>query len=263
MLIAEIHGLYVPEARNSEDYLTSTVFGHLRYIAPGPFWDAVFGRAVSLPIGSRVLTASQHIRQETGKPLGSFVEVQAIFWPEHKEGIPDLVLHFYGGQARSVVVLVEAKLNATKSGTGDNDQLARYLRLLDSLDVLKPALPLDAITAAVYLTATDSQSEVIESLKQYGDSDHSRRRLYRLQWQDLIGAIDQAQPRSSLERLVLSDVRAFLRARDLEYFSGMDTSAIPVVHEADGEFLQEEPLFDSDSIPSMTDTVYERWMYAD
>jgi hypothetical protein len=31
MLVAEIHRKGLEEARNHEDYLTSTVFGHLRY----------------------------------------------------------------------------------------------------------------------------------------------------------------------------------------------------------------------------------------
>src|SRR5579862_1298764 len=118
MLIAEIHGKYVSEARNSEDYLTSTVFGHLRYVGPAPFWDTLLDLAMSQPIGSRPITASQNIREKVGCPLASFATLRAIFWPEHKEGIPDLVLHFFGDHRISVVILIEAKLNATKSDTG-------------------------------------------------------------------------------------------------------------------------------------------------
>jgi hypothetical protein len=69
MLAAEIHGHSVPEARNSEDYLTSTVFGHLRYIQPGPFWDALFELACSEPIGQERINASEYIRQKSGAPL--------------------------------------------------------------------------------------------------------------------------------------------------------------------------------------------------
>ena len=32
MLLAEIHGKTLAEGRNGEDYLTSAVFGHLRYV---------------------------------------------------------------------------------------------------------------------------------------------------------------------------------------------------------------------------------------
>jgi hypothetical protein len=66
--------------------------------------------------------------------------------------------------------LVEAKLHATKSGLGEDDQLARYLRILDSLADLRPPLPADAITLVVYLTTIDSRNELIDSLTEYGDS---------------------------------------------------------------------------------------------
>jgi hypothetical protein len=264
MLIAEIHGLYVPEARNSEDYLTSAVFGHLRYVKPGPFWEALFDLAISQPIGSDRMTAGELIRLETGCPLSSFTSLEAIFWPEHKQGIPDLVLHFSGNQTRSVVVLVEAKLDAGKSGHGEYDQLARYLRILDSLGELRPPLPSDAIALSVYLTAIDSRSDVIESLAEFGDTPESRKRLYQLQWQDLVRAIGSTQPSSETEALILRDVRAFLHTRGLEYFSGMDAATdLPTVLAVNGDFLIEEPLFDLGCVPTYIDGIEERWMHVD
>ena len=50
MLLAEIHGKSEVSVRDHEDYLTSTVFGHLRYVRPGPFWTGLFSRAITLPI---------------------------------------------------------------------------------------------------------------------------------------------------------------------------------------------------------------------
>jgi hypothetical protein len=263
MLVAEIHGKYVRDARNFEDYLTSAVFGHLRYIKPGAFWDALFDIAVSQPFESSVITANERIRQETGCSLSSFGALKALFWPDHKEGIPDLILHFYGNQPRSVVILIEAKLYAAKSSTGEHDQLARYLRILDSLQDLRHPLPSDALALAVYLTATDSRSEIIESLSQYGDCEQARKRLFHLQWQDVIRAIELTTAASEFDALILGDVRRFLRKRDLEYFSGMESAAtIPSVLDVDGEFLKDELLFDVDSIPTDLDTIDERWMHA-
>jgi hypothetical protein len=254
MLVAEINGKYVLDARNFEDYLTSAVFGHLRYIKPGAFWDALFDIAEPQPIESTAITAKERIRRETGSSLGSFGALDALFWPKHKEGIPDLILHFYGNQPRSVVILIEAKLYAAKSSNGEHDQLAKYLRILDSLQDLSPPLPSDALALAVYLTATDSRSEIIKSLNQYGDCEQARQRLFHLQWQDVIRAIDSTTPASELEGLILDDVRRFLRKRDLEYFSGMESAAkIPSVLEVDGEFLKDELLFDVDSIPTGLD----------
>lgn len=263
MLVAEIHGKYVPEARNSEDYLTSAVFGHLRYIRPGVFWDTLLGLAKSQRTESGVISASAYIRQEIGRGLNSFTAVEIAFWPEHEEGIPDLILHFSGAQTRSVVILIEAKLTSTKSGTGDQDQLARYLRILDSLGDLRPPMPSDALSLAIYLTATDSRAEIIESLAEYGDTEQVRKRLFHLQWQDVIFAIAQTSSTSGLEALILNDVRKFLQKRGLEYFSGMEGAAtIPVAVEADGDFLKNEPLFDLDSIPTALEIIDERWMHA-
>ena len=263
MLIAEIHGKCVPEARSSEDYLTSAVFGHLRYIRPGAFWDELLDFAESQPTASGVVTASEQILRETGLKLSSFPALDVVFWPEHKEGIPDLILHFFGDQPRPVVILVEAKLNAAKSGTGDQDQLARYLRILNSLGDLQPAMPSDALGLLVYLTATDSRAEVIESLVQYGDTEQARLRLFHLQWQDLIHAIDGTSPCSRMDEQILGDVRAFLGRRNLEYFSGMEQAAtIPMILEDDGDFLKDEPLFDSESIPTGLGIIDERWMHA-
>jgi hypothetical protein len=263
MLIAEIHGKYVLEARNFEDYLTSAVFGHLRYIKPGPFWDALFSIAKSHPGNSGAITASERIRRELGCSLGSFAALDVAFWPEHERGIPDLVLHFSGNQSKSVVILIEAKLTAIKSGTGEDDQLSRYLKILDSLGCLRPPMPFDALGLAVYLTATDSRAEIISSLEEYGNSDQARLRLFHLQWQDLIYAMERTSPASELEALILNDVRRFLHSRGLEYFSGMeDAATIPVVLEEDGDFLKNEPLFDLDSIPTGLDVINERWMHA-
>ncbi len=49
MLLAEIHGKHLADARDDEDYLTSSVFGHLRYIPPGSFWNSVAFRVGSSP----------------------------------------------------------------------------------------------------------------------------------------------------------------------------------------------------------------------
>jgi hypothetical protein len=49
MLVAEVHGKRVAEAQDAEDYLTSAVFGHLRYIPPSVFWPDLFALATGLP----------------------------------------------------------------------------------------------------------------------------------------------------------------------------------------------------------------------
>ena len=45
MLVGEIHGKGMPEATNHEDYLTSVIFDHLRYVPPSHFWEDLFSQA--------------------------------------------------------------------------------------------------------------------------------------------------------------------------------------------------------------------------
>jgi hypothetical protein len=261
MLIAEIHGRYIHEARSCEDYLTSAVFGHLRYIPPGAFWQALFDFAISMPVEGKSITASRFIEARSGTPLSLYEKLDAIFWPCHPQlGEPDLILHFSANGAPSVIVIVEAKLDSGKSG--ERDQLSRYLHVLDSLGQLRPSVPADAIGILVYLTAIDSQSEIIESLSVYGDSAASRVRLYRLQWQDLILAIDRTvQARSGTEGLILRSVRAFLRKRELEYFAGMVVpEALPQVSLWDGNLFPNGSLLGTDNIPDCAEGIQERWV---
>jgi hypothetical protein len=264
MLLAEIHGLYVREALSSEDYLTSTIFGHLRYVPPGPFWEAVFDFAVSLPVNGRRVSASEYIRERAGCSLSSYGCVQSIFWPNHPQGTPDVVLLFQESGALPVVIVIEAKLEAGKSGAGDDDQLARYLQLLDSLDALSPKVPSNAISILVYLTTMDSRTDLMESLSVYGDTEASRKRLYGLQWQDLVTAAERTTAYGSdMEALILRDVRAFLRKRDLEYFSGMTIPAgLPLMSVVDGDLFANEQLFDAVDVPTDIADILEGWIHA-
>jgi hypothetical protein len=70
MLVAEIHGKRVHEVQDREDYLTSAVFGHLRYIQPGLFWACLFGRALSSPIDGCERSLAQIAKAE-GREVGA------------------------------------------------------------------------------------------------------------------------------------------------------------------------------------------------
>jgi len=49
MLVAEAHGKVCEAAQGHEDSLTSAVFGHLRYVRPGRFWEKFLGAAKGMP----------------------------------------------------------------------------------------------------------------------------------------------------------------------------------------------------------------------
>lgn len=263
MLLAEIHGRYVQEALSFEDYLTSAVFGHLRYIPPGRFWEAFLASAVSLPVNGGEVSALEHLQEVTGTPIAAYESLEIIFWPTHPQGEPDLVVLMQSQQARPVAVFIEAKLGAGKSGTGEDDQLARYLRIGDALHGLRPPIPQDAVHILLFLTTGDSRAELIESLKEYGDSRQALLRLYRLQWQDILETADEYKGVGDpISRLVLRDVSDFLRARELEHFRGMRIrSVLPNFNASDGLLFASAPLLRDVVVHKDVDLIRGEWAH--
>jgi hypothetical protein len=100
MLMAEIHGHLRPETQDDEDYLTSAVFGHLRYIPPFVFWEEFLSCARSLPgcYGEKTLAS---VAADAGCRITNYSWLDLVFWPDHPSlGTPDLLLCFSGPQLR-------------------------------------------------------------------------------------------------------------------------------------------------------------------
>jgi hypothetical protein len=221
MLLAEIHGHILREAEGNEDYLTSTVFGHLRYLSPGVFWEEFFGLAKALPIEGEEKSLSEYLT-DRGCRIPEFSTLEIHFWPFHpKFGQPDMLLCFGKERSHPIVILVEAKLWSEKSSVGKDDQLARYLRILNDLAALNANLPKDPVTALVYLTPRESLEEIRSTLASCSGEPVNGRLLFRVQWQDVLVAANRALSGADrLSELILRDVSLFLRRRGLEYFNG-------------------------------------------
>lgn len=197
MLLAEIYGKSVAEARDSEDSLTSAVFGHLRYVPPAVFWPALFAAA----------------RTTDGRPLchvlpagATALEVQ--FWPRTSFGEPDLKLTLRHPDGTTAVVVIEVKLWAGKSGAGDRDQLIRYLR----------GVP-DAVL--IYLTPGDPFAEIADSSRSPIRLPGDEHRLFGLRWQTLQDIARQsAHTAPPPADLILRDVAKFLDRLGLSGFDG-------------------------------------------
>ena len=223
MLIAEIHGKVIKEARDREDYLTSAVFGHLRYIPPGVFWSELFEHALGMEEG---LTLTNSLRTNH-IALARYSRLATHFWPKHpKFGDPDLILQFSGEEVPSLFVLIEVKLWAGMSGSGKSGQVPRYMRLLDDLGALGFKVEKNDIKVLVYLTPRDSSKELEESLQAITEPENARDHMFRLQWQDILAtARHVANPyavsiATDATATILDDVAKFLDHRNLAYFSG-------------------------------------------
>jgi len=224
MLLAEIHGKRFGELEGQEDLLTSAVFGHLRHVPPQVFWTDLFKRAASTRTDSKSLEL--HV-QETGNTISRYSSLDVLFWRTcGKYGEPDLILRFAGGNQDPLVVVVEVKLDSGKSGTGSDDQLKRYLDLLDEAAALPFWSPSADNRILVYLTRNFAHDEIKESVRLATASGKHNAvdRIFGLQWQDVLAVADANSNKSFL----LQELAAFLRIRDFEAFQGFGlSSALP------------------------------------
>jgi len=254
MLQAELHGHASREILGNEDYLTSAVFGHLRYLPPLPFWQSFFLSAVGADTeGPNSLL--QYLT-ESGAQLSECNSLEVRFWPSHNSfGTPDLCLCFSGPGTLPSLVLIEAKLWAGKSGKGNNDQLLRYLMLLRQLETLE--LPLSAadrkraVKALLFLTPHDSAAEIGETAELCAPHPGLKHLLFRAQWQDIAAAASECAPHvTGQARMILHDISGFLRHRNLEYFAGFARVALPPVA-ASGAFYGRTGIFGQSFIPPL------------
>ena len=231
-MLAEIHGHVVKELAGNEDYLTSAIFGHLRYLPPAVFWEEFFSYAVGLPAGGVGKDLAAFVA-DAGAGICEYSSLAVRFWPNHpSHGTPDMALCFTGPGLRTFVLIVEVKLWSGKSGEGDHDQLCRYLRILDDLAAMDLD-DTDPVTALLYLTPRESLPELTETSRLYG----AGARLFRAQWQDLVAAAQESMAGSrGIATEILRDVTAFLRARGLEYFRGFARSPIDSLPASCGHF---------------------------
>ena len=225
MLLAEIHGKNLGAARDNEDYLTSTVFGHLRYVPPGPFWDEFLKRAKGLPGPDQSEASLEQVLANSACSPSYYSGLEVQFWKSHpRYGEPDVLLVFSGKNRLPLVILIEAKLWSGKSGIGEHDQLSRYLRILDDLDAMGLRVDSRAPRFLVYLTPRDALAEVKASCDVAANVERARERMFRLQWQDVLAAAESGNGATPLAepttQTVLRDVARFLRALGLAYFNG-------------------------------------------
>ena len=227
MLVAEIHGKGNRAMEDVEDLLTSAVFGHLRLVQPPVFWPALLSRIRTAERPSRSLA---QILVESGTNLRDFTEVKFRFWPNFSGyGEPDIEVMLHGAGSEPITLLIEVKLNSGKSGTGESDQLSRYLNLLHD-----PRFATEWPSAidrrfVVYLTKSFSAQELQASCSA-ARSLHAPARIFGLEWVELAEIAQNEQQHSEL----LREVAKFLKRRGFERFHGF--ASVDFVSSTDGRF---------------------------
>lgn len=218
MIEAALHGKLPVGLQHVEDLTTSAVFGLLQYIPPNVFWPVILMRAESCKDESFVNKCSGF-----GIEIGDYEKLAIYFWPIHKQlGEPDLLLVFSGNNQSPLCFIIEAKLGATKSGEGDQDQLNRYLAVLKDLKWINKITgfhePL-VLPGLIYLTPSAAWLELYGSINNAPDYLDANSSLFLLQWQDIL-EVSQKVLRDTNEpqRTMLVNIILFLKHCGLEYF---------------------------------------------
>ncbi len=226
MIFAEIHGKlgdgYSRASDRSEDLLTSTAFGLLRYLPPGRGLIQLLRRA-------RVVTQAAddiYIEQSpTWLRLDDNADIEVEFWPSLGEsGQPDLRLTLTGTQNQREVILIEVKLHSGKSQLVRDDDLVDDKELEEDGGVDLPIDPdqliryyraqehgTDGRVSLIYLTAhtVPPREDLLASLR-------PGMRLAWLSWTDVWAVAHDARDQS----LAAADLSDLLHHKGLSTFDG-------------------------------------------
>ena len=235
---------------DSEDILTSTVFGTLKYLRPDivliPFLELAF-------LYNEDKTALWQTLKSEGVELRCYREIEYIFWPRNiSYGEPDLIIlfknHIHGDD--DYLLVIEVKLKSEKSGIEDKDQLVRYYEAIvnDIENFSEPSISSfnGKKGHIIYLTQTTSHSEINASLKLLENKyEIIKNQLFHLRWQQLFKTFENMKEFcSDIEERIIDDLIKYLDKLGLRDFSGISLPHESLVE----EFLLQRPVFYRDTL---------------
>jgi hypothetical protein len=212
MFEAEFAGK-LPEISRGEDYLTSCVFGALKYLPP---------EEGLLPVLRKSIDYST--KKFFQLPFG-LEQVSYFFWPKFSDGEPDLVFILSAGLSK-FILCVEVKYYSSKSSTGERDQLKRYYEGLEKRReefTIKDIASFEGeFLGLIYLTQYEAFDEIGESIMAIGKHNNLSPMLFQLRWEDVYRAIEELskKPQNDFANQIYSDLLRLLMHKNLQYFSG-------------------------------------------
>lgn len=193
----------------SEDLLTASVFGLIRYLPAEVLLFPILDRAVN--IAGNTLQFDKTILNE---------KIEFEFWPHLKSSEPDVKINLGENHA----IFVEAKFNSGKSGFEKNDQLLRQYK---DLCKLKPNL-----RSIVYLTKDRTLpvgviSDSIDSVRKFDDDLNSidfKNNTYWISWFDIWEICkSKKEINGLLKNRVVADIYELLEKLGLKHYTGISS----------------------------------------
>lgn len=226
MIEAVLHGKSLGY-QYTEDFLTSTIFGLLKYLPLNcgiiPFIEgAILYDDQKTPLWKKL--------KSEGIELSCYQNVKYIFWNKHiRYGEPDLLLlftnHIHGED--DFLLVIEAKFKSDKSGTGDYDQLMRYYSAVKGeIEGFKDSQVANFKGKrgyVIYLTEAAAADEIEESIKSIRKNDISfDNSIFHLRWHQLYKMLlDRINIYSNTERMIAEDLIKYLERMGLKEFTGI------------------------------------------
>lgn len=218
MIEGELKNKFAKEIVDSEDFLTSTVFGLLKYTPMHPVLKSFLGQATRFS-DNNLLFRSELACTEL------FLEApKVIFWErDSKHGEPDVIL-----VGKNTVLIIEVKLQAEMSG---EDQLCKYHELLEHRYADK------RYKHIIYLTKDMSWPRISPKSSQGIENC-----LWWVSWYDLKELLEKNTAKESVVSEISQDLISILDRRNLCLFKNFTEPAS--ISEADAEFFWKEKIND-------------------
>jgi hypothetical protein len=227
MIEAVIHGKSLGY-EYSEDVLTSTTFGLLKYLPLDcgliPFIENAF-------LYDDTRTTLYKVLKDKGIELRCYEKIKYIFWNKHiKYGEPDLILLFTNHihEEEDLLLVIEAKFKSEKSGTGDYDQLMRYYSAVkngvEGFSDNEIANFKGKKGYIIYLTEAEASVEIQDSIKSIRKAEvNFDNSIFHLRWHQLYKVLaDMINVYSNTERMIAEDLIKYLEKVGLREFSGVN-----------------------------------------
>jgi hypothetical protein len=229
----------------TEDILTSAVFGTLKYLSPNtiliPFLESAF-------LYNDERTTLWCTMKNQGIDLRCYQRVDYKFWAwNSKLGEPDLILIFndHIHKEEDLLILVEVKFKSGKSGTNENDQLARYYKAISSgIDEFSDQM-ISGYSGkkgfVIYLTEADAHNDILDSNHKIKEFDEGFDSVYHLKWHQLYRVLENRKKYAAeFEDSIINELMAFLNKLGLRDFSGISVPSddlIKLISSLDSVFL--------------------------
>ncbi|WP_099364491.1 hypothetical protein [Fredinandcohnia onubensis] len=226
MLQAILKGKVPSELVNSEDLLTSSVIGTMRYITNLQILKSILEQAINA----------------SNEQLSIDIEIQEViyyFWPKLENSEPDVLIQLKDSNNQSYIVCIEAKYFSGKSSYEDEtvafderknyhrDQLAREIEDLYRLSTLKllnikkeniNAIQIIYLTNDTYIPIDDIEN----SSNSIREEKFKKEDIYWLCWKRISNVLRMNWVGTPQDKLLLIDLINLFKRTNLISFGGFE-----------------------------------------